>query len=80
MMIFNLCCNINDPPPFNHFDTQNSDPSYKSKFSLINIFDHYYLYLAYADGTTFFLKDISFIKEIVIEVAPSVFIEYQNQN
>ena len=31
----------------------------------LNIFDHCYLYSAYADDTTFFLKDVNSIKEMV---------------
>ena len=31
----------------------------------LNIFDHCYLYSAYADDTTFFLKDFNSIKEMV---------------
>ena len=32
---------------------------------VLNIFDHYYLYSAYADDTTFFLKDVNSVKEMV---------------
>ena len=32
---------------------------------MLNIFDHGYLYSAYANDTTFFLKDVNFIKEMV---------------
>ena len=32
---------------------------------MLNIFDNYYLYSAYADDTIFFLEDIIFIKEMV---------------
>ena len=31
----------------------------------LNIFDHCYLYSAYADDTTFFLKDVNSIKEMI---------------
>ena len=31
----------------------------------INIFEHTYLYSAYADDTTFFLRDKKFIKELI---------------
>ena len=31
----------------------------------LNIFDHCYLYCAYSDGTTFILKDVNSIKEMV---------------
>ena len=31
----------------------------------LNIFDHEYLYAAYADNATFFLEDISFIKVVL---------------
>ena len=32
---------------------------------MLNIFDHCYLYSAYADDATFFLKDVNSIKEMV---------------
>ena len=38
----------------------------------LNIFDHEYLYRAYADDTTFFLEDISSTK-IVLKVLKSFF-------
>ena len=39
-----------------------------SKVKGINIFKHYFLYTAYADGTTFFLKDRKSIIELMNEL------------